>query len=151
MYPFPEGSQFIVYDSATHTATLENDRALAHPASYANASRVTTYLRGGVEQLHGAIKQTYQVLGYMFVWWLPLNSHCFRFLTACRLLSSNLWGQASLKPSPISTNLTGVKNGLGTLSPTLSMCAFCHITTMATRSSDGQLLQSFRYHLIYNL
>ena len=63
MYPFHEGSQFIVYDSSTHTATLESDGARAHPASYVNASRVTTYLRGGVEQMHGAIKQTYQVLG----------------------------------------------------------------------------------------
>ena len=61
LHPFKEGSQFIVYDSSTHTATLEDDQALAHPASYANASRVTTYLRGGVEQMHGGMKQTYEV------------------------------------------------------------------------------------------
>ena len=67
LYPFHEGSQFIIYDSATHRATLEDNQDLAHPASYSNASRVATYLRGGVEQMHGAVKQTYKVLGPKYV------------------------------------------------------------------------------------
>ena len=55
------------YDAATHNVTLENDRDIAHIASYANASRVTTFLRPAVEQFHGAIFGTYKVnitLGY---------------------------------------------------------------------------------------
>ena len=58
LHPFQEGSQFIVYDSETHRANLEDNSALAHEASYCNASRVTTYLRGGVEQMHGGTKKT---------------------------------------------------------------------------------------------
>ena len=74
LYPFHEGSQFITYDSATHRATLEDNRDLAHAASYSNASRVTTYLRGGVEQMHGALKQTYKVLDLNISYrWLALN------------------------------------------------------------------------------
>ena len=74
LHPFQEGSEFIIYDSLTHRATLENNRDLAHEASYSNASRVTTYLRGAVEQMHGASKQTYKVLGLNFSYrWLPLN------------------------------------------------------------------------------
>jgi hypothetical protein len=38
-----------------------DDDQRAHLASYVNASRVCTYLRGGVEQYHGAIVQTYKV------------------------------------------------------------------------------------------
>ena len=61
MSPFGEGTQHIIYDKEAHRATLSSDDACAHPASYVNASRVTTYLRGGVEQLHGALKGTYKV------------------------------------------------------------------------------------------
>ena len=61
MPPFREGTKHINYDREAHRATLCDDAADAHPASYANASRVTTYLRGGVEQLHGGLKGTYKV------------------------------------------------------------------------------------------
>ena len=61
LYPFVEGSKFISYDRQAHRASLHSDPTEAHPASYVNASRVTTYLRGGVEQFHGAIKGTYKV------------------------------------------------------------------------------------------
>ena len=40
---------------------LQQDPAGAHEASFVNASRVTTFLQGGVEQLHGALKGTYEV------------------------------------------------------------------------------------------
>ena len=40
---------------------LQQDPAGAHEASFFNASRVTTFLRGGVEQLHGALKGTFMV------------------------------------------------------------------------------------------
>ena len=62
MYPFNEGSKYITYDPALHRATLQSDRAGAHAASYSNASRITTYLRGGVEQLHGGLKGTFKVI-----------------------------------------------------------------------------------------
>ena len=38
---------------------LHQDPAGAH--CFVNASRVTTFLRGGVEQLHGALKGAYKV------------------------------------------------------------------------------------------
>ena len=61
-YPFKEGTKYITYDRETHRAVLQSDAGGAHPASYSNASRVTTYLRGGVEQLHGGLKGTYKVI-----------------------------------------------------------------------------------------
>ena len=62
LYPFTEGTKYITYDAQTHRAVLQSDARGAHLASYSNASRVTTYLRGGVEQLHGALKGTYKVV-----------------------------------------------------------------------------------------
>ena len=61
LYPFRRGTKFIGYNAATHTVTLEDDPAHAHPAAYSNASRLVTYLRPGVEQFHGAIFGTYKV------------------------------------------------------------------------------------------
>ena len=55
-------SQYFEYDEANHRATLQDNPHNAHEASYSNASRVTTYLRPGVEQFHGAIKGTYKVI-----------------------------------------------------------------------------------------
>ena len=40
---------------------LQQDPAGAHEARFVNASRVTTFLRGGVEQLHGDLKGSYKV------------------------------------------------------------------------------------------
>ena len=62
LYPFTEGSKFISYDRHTHRASLNDNASEAHTASYVNASRVTTYLRGGVEQFHGGLKGTYRVV-----------------------------------------------------------------------------------------
>ena len=62
LYPFTEGTKYITYDAQTHRAVLHSGPGGAHLASYSNASRVTTYLRGGVEQLHGALKGTYKVV-----------------------------------------------------------------------------------------
>ena len=50
-----------MYDPATHTLRLEDDETLAHLASYANAAKILTYLRPGVEQYHGAAKGTNKV------------------------------------------------------------------------------------------
>lgn len=61
-YPFKEGTKYFHYDRQTHRAILQSDAAAAHPASYSNASRITTYLRGGVEQLHGGLKGTFKVI-----------------------------------------------------------------------------------------
>jgi hypothetical protein len=61
VYPFRAGTRFITFNAGTHSATFEDDDQRAHLASYVNASRVATYLRGGVEQYHGAIVQTYKV------------------------------------------------------------------------------------------
>ena len=62
LYPFKEGSKYIAYDEASHRATIVDDRTRAHAASYSNASRVTTYLRGAVEQFHGGLKGTFKVI-----------------------------------------------------------------------------------------
>ena len=63
LYPFRAGTQFFGYNGASHTLTLEDDITLLnfHAASWANAARITTYLRPGVEQFHGAIFGTYKV------------------------------------------------------------------------------------------
>ena len=61
LYPFRAGTQFFGYNGATHTLTLNEDPRQSHLASYVNASRITCYLRRGVEQFHGAIFGTYRV------------------------------------------------------------------------------------------
>ena len=76
--PFGDGTKHIIYDRQAHRATLCNDAADAHLASYANASRVTTYLRGGVEQLHGALKGTYKVANF-HAKILYISIHILRF------------------------------------------------------------------------
>ena len=62
LFPFNQGSKHISYDETSHRATIQDDGTGAHAASYSNASRVTTYLRGGVEQFHGGIKGTFKVI-----------------------------------------------------------------------------------------
>jgi hypothetical protein len=64
MYPFTAGTKYIQYDPTTHRATLQDDPARAHLASYVNAARVGTFLRPGVEQFHGAIVQKFKVSGF---------------------------------------------------------------------------------------
>ena len=62
LHPFEEGSQYFEYDEASHRATLQDNPHHAHQASFANAARITTYLRPGVEQFHGAMKGKYKVI-----------------------------------------------------------------------------------------
>ena len=62
MFPFGDGTQFVVYDPVTHTIRLEEDATLAHAASFVNAAKITTYTRTGPEQYHGAVKGTNKVL-----------------------------------------------------------------------------------------
>ena len=62
LWPFEGGSQYFLYDERRHRATLQEDPLHAHQASYCNASRITTFLRPGVEQFHGAIKGTFKVV-----------------------------------------------------------------------------------------
>ena len=69
LYPFPNGTEFLVYNRRRHELTVENDPNLAHLASYQNASRITTFLRPAPEQYHGGINQSSKVnnLAYVLV------------------------------------------------------------------------------------
>ena len=66
IYPFKRGTQFLLYDRVAHIVTFEDDPALAHPASYANSARLTTSMRYGVEQFHGAVAGTYKVCSIIY-------------------------------------------------------------------------------------
>ena len=63
IFPFKAGTKFFGYDGATHTLTLNHDpnTPTFHLASWANAAKITTFLRPGVEQFHGALFLTYKV------------------------------------------------------------------------------------------
>ena len=88
LYPFQDGTQFFQYDSTTHTANLQDNPAQAHSASYTNAARITTYMRPGVEQFHGAIFRTYKVK--IFYIMFLLLSKFFRFCVICQQVFSSL-------------------------------------------------------------
>ena len=106
------------YNTTTHTVTIQNDHDIAHSASYANASRVTTFLRPAVEQFHGAIFGTYKVnvlvtcISYLF--------YFFRFWNICHQVSSSQWVKLSLTTTIVASIQTGVESGLTTAWPTLS-------------------------------
>jgi hypothetical protein len=89
VYPFRAGTKYITFNAGTHRATFMDDDQRAHLASYVNAARVGTYLRGGVEQYHGAIVQTNKVrdqtvqTDYIVEWYYRViclkESKCFWF------------------------------------------------------------------------
>ena len=60
LFPFTAGTKYFRYDPVNRLLTMENDPAGAHAASYANARRITTYLRTAGEQFHGAIFRSYK-------------------------------------------------------------------------------------------
>jgi hypothetical protein len=85
LHPFTDGTSYFTYaPPPVHRLTLENDPARAHEASYSNASRVTTFLRPGVEQFHGAIFGTYKVQCSVVEYTLPHSTvvctHCLTVL-----------------------------------------------------------------------
>ena len=88
LWPFEEGSKYFLYDERRHLATLQEDPHRAHQASYSNAARITTFLRPGVEQFHGAMKGTFKVVWEKHTFHVQLVHS--RFLRVCQLPSSNL-------------------------------------------------------------
>ena len=141
-FPFKEGSKYIRYDAASHRATLETDPEGAHEASYSNASRVTTYLRGAVEQFHGGLKGTFKVI---FNRLQPgLSVLIIRFSMGCLQAFSSLL--VNRRSSSITNCLIaiGLRSGQATALRTLFLSVQSASTTLDTLSFVVQHLKPFK-------
>ena len=150
LYPFTEGSKFISYDRHTHRASLNDNASEAHTASYVNASRVTTYLRGGVEQFHGGLKGTYKVgrfrvkcdLTFIFT---------LRFWKECRRVSFSQSAKKLCRVTTTCMDVIGALSGLTIAWLTWFTSAPSVYTTTVILSFSAQHQKHYRYFHKYGI